>query len=254
MGMKSMRSKSFWRSGNSTISESDILVIVLDARFIHETLNREIIRKIKELGKPYLYAITKSDLTGSIEKSIIPKPYVVVSTPDRRGKSNLRERILIIGERKYGKDCRVKVGVLGYPNVGKSSVINMLKGRKSASTSISPGHTKSEKFIRADSRILLIDTPGVIPYGERDELKHVLIGTKDPAKIRHPETVLEKLMDAYPGAIERHFGVEPGEDHSETIERIALKRNLLRKGGLPDVQRAARMVIRDLQKGRIAIQ
>jgi len=245
--------KKSWNSVNSTIRKSDILVIVLDARFIHETVNDEIIVKIKKQNKPYFYAVTKTDLRDNIDESSIPRPYVLVSATNRSGKSNLRERIFIIGERKYGKNCSLKVGILGYPNVGKSSIINMLKGRKSASTSIISGHTKSEKFIRTEKRILLIDTPGVIPYGERDRLKHLLIGSTDFDRVKDPVDALENVMKKYPGVIEKYFGVGPEDNHSETIEKIALKMHLLKKGGLPDVQRAARMIIREFQKGKLRL-
>lgn len=233
--------------------KSDILVIVLDARFIHETVNDEIIAKIKKQDKPYFYAVTKTDLKDDIDESRIPKPYVLVSATKHTGKSKLRERIFIIGERKYGKNCSLKVGILGYPNVGKSSIINMLKGRKSVSTSIISGHTKSEKDIRTEKRILLIDTPGVIPYGERDRLKHLLIGSADFDRVKDPVDALENVMKKYPGVIEGYFGVVPEDDHSETIEKIALKKHLLMKGGLPDVQRAARMIIREFQSGKLRL-
>lgn len=245
--------KKSWEPVNSTIRKSDILVIVLDARFIRETVNAEIIAKIKEQNKPYFFVVTKTDLKDDIDKSIIPKPYVLVSATEHKGKSKLRERIFIIGERKYGKNCYLKVGILGYPNVGKSSIINMLKGRKSASTSIISGHTKSEKNIRTERRIILIDTPGVIPYGEKNRLKHLLIGSTDFDRVKDPVDALEDVMKKYPGVIEKHFGVGPGDDHDETIEKIALKMHLLLKGGLPDVQRAARMVIMEFQKGKLRL-
>ncbi len=242
-----------WQSVNQTIKKADLLVVVLDARFIQETMNEEITAKINSHYKPYIFAVTKSDLAGKIDKLTIPRPYVLVSAKKRTGKKSLRERILIEGEKKYGKYHDIRVGVLGYPNVGKSSVINLLKGKHSASTSSLSGHTKREQPIRADRRILLLDTPGVIPYGERDITKHVVIGTKDFASVKHPEVALEGIMKKYPGAIEKEFGVEPGEKHSETIERIALKKNLLLKGGVPDVVRLSRMVIMRIQSGKLRL-
>jgi ribosome biogenesis GTPase A len=178
---------------------------------------------------------------------------VLVSTADRAGKSKLRKAIFMAGERRYGKNRSFKVGILGYPNVGKSSIINMLKGRKSVSTSIISGHTRSEKDIRAERRILLIDTPGVIPYGERDGLKHLLIGSTDFDRVKDPVGALASVMKKYPGVIESYFGVVPEDDSIETINRIALKRHLLKKGGLPDAQRAARMVIMEFQKGKLRL-
>ena len=244
---------SFWDSVNSVIRKSDIVVIVLDARFARETMNEEIMEKVGSRGKPYLFAVTKADLSENIDKGSLPKPHVIVSTVSRRGKSELRERLLMMAGSKFGKGADVRVGVLGYPNVGKSSVINMLKGAKSASTSSIPGHTKREQPIRADRRLLLIDTPGVIPIGESDTVKHTVIGTVHPNKLRDPELTLQELMTRYPGKVEEYFGVEPAETARETIERIAVKKNLLLKGGVPDVQRAARMAISAIQKGKMKL-
>jgi len=296
--------KNMWKSVKHVIMKADLLIIVLDARYVSETVNEEIIEKIRNQGKPYFFVVTKTDLAARIDRESIPGPYVMVSATEHQGKSRLRERILIMGAKHYGKDCSLRVGVLGYPNVGKSSVINMLKGRKSASTSIISGHTKTQKFIRSDRRILLIDTPGVIPYGERDIVKHVLIGSTDFDRVRNPVGALEGIMRMYPGVIEKYFGIdapEGREDPSEkgreelesgsekkntkkgqgneeaqqgekenatgesggqeredsiekTIEKIALKKNMLLKGGIPDVQRAARMAIMELQKGKIRLQ
>ncbi len=243
----------FWDSVNGVIRQSDILILVLDARFIDETMNAEIMDKIKEKKKPYMYAITKTDIAGRIDTDSLPTPYVLVSPTQGSGRNRLRERILAIAERSYGKGSSVRVGVLGYPNVGKSSVINMLKGAKSASTSSMPGHTKMEQPVRADSRILLIDTPGVIPFLEKDPAKHAAIGSVHPGKLKDPELTLQELMERYPGTVEKYFGVEPGESPRETIERIALKKNLLLKGGVPDVQRAARMAISAIQKGKMKL-
>jgi hypothetical protein len=292
----------FWDTVNWIIRQADILVIVLDARFIDETMNGELTQKAKKEGKPCLFVATKADIAKTIDTERLPKPYVVASSRNKRGKSALRNRILIMAEQNYGKGSSVRVGVLGYPNVGKSSVINMLKGTKSAPTGGLPGKTRGEQFIRTHRRILLMDTPGVIPYKEKDVVKHTITGVMDPAKLRDPVQVLQGIAEKYPGVVEEYFGltskecnekakdgkdgscrttqhhpaseayperVEPegggggreqaGESSHEDVgtesiaERIARKKNLLRKGGIPDAERAARMAIAAIQKGKIRL-
>ena len=156
---------SFWGLVNSVIREADILLLVLDARLVTESRNIEIERKIREAGKPLVYVVSKSDLTDKEEAKRAAsdlKPMVLFSAKDYRGVRQLRKAIVIEAKRR-GKE-EITVGVLGYPNVGKSSLINALKGRGSAGTSPLSGYTRGLQKIRLSRKIMLIDTPGVIPY------------------------------------------------------------------------------------------
>jgi len=246
--------RNYWKVVNQVIKESDVLLLILDARFIDETRNPEIEEKVKNEGKPLIYVITKSDLAprqASEDAKRKLSPSVFVSARDHHGSIRLKERIIIEGNRAYGKKESYMVGVLGYPNVGKSSLINLMRGRHSASTSALSGHTKGVQWIRSDSRIMFIDTPGVIPFGEEDEAKHVAIGTVDFTKARDPDLAVMELMRRLPGKFEAYYGVPAGEDMEATLEAIALKRNVLMTGGVADVMRMARTIIRDFQMGKI---
>jgi len=151
----------------------------------------------------------------------------------------LREMIL-----RYS-DKRVFVGVLGYPNTGKSSIINALKGKRSASTSSESGHTKGLQKIRVDNRITIIDSPGVYPFQEKDEVKQILLGTRLE---KDPEYAAEILIDNTEGIIEKYYGVNAGDG----LEKIAVKLSMIAKGGIPDMVRAGRKVIHDWKKGNIS--
>jgi len=246
--------RNYWKTVNNVIRQSDVLLLVLDARFIGETRNLEIENKVKSRGKPLIYVVTKADLTGDKGSGLDKKdlnPSVFISAREHWGSIKLKERILIEAKRKYGPMESVMVGVLGYPNVGKSSLINLMKGRHSASTSSLSGHTKGVQMIRADSRIMFLDTPGVIPYLEKDEIKHVSIGSIDYSKAKDPDITVMELMRRFPGIIEGYYGVGVQEDKEKTLEEISMKKGALMRGGFPDITRMARQIIKDFQAGKI---
>ncbi|MFH1455726.1 MAG: GTPase [archaeon] len=241
--------KNFWKVVNEVIKESDILLIVLDARVIDETRNKEIEDKVEKANKKLIYVINKSDL---VPRSYLEKQKrrfkraIFISSLKKQGTTILLHKIMETGQ----KD-EIVVGVLGYPNVGKSSVINALKGKASASTSSQSGHTKGKQLLRINNRVSILDTPGVLPYMEKDEIKHALTASIDPSKIKDPEDVVRYILQAHKGLLEQYFKVEPHKDPAKVLERIALKKNVLIKGGGPDIDRMARTILRLWQKGKI---
>jgi ribosome biogenesis GTPase A len=244
--------KNFWEIVNKVIEDADILLLILDARLVRETRNREIEDKVRGAGKPLIYVITKCDLVTKREAEAWKKklrPSVFMSAKERLGTSKLRERILIEAQKAKLKWRVLRIGVLGYPNVGKSSVINVLKGKKSAPTSSLSGYTKGVRNVKIGPRIMLIDTPGVIPYMERNPVKHLLIGTTDFTKSKDPDLDAMELMRRFPGKIESFYGIGASGDSEKSLIRIAIKKNMITKGGRPDIMRAARVILRDWQRG-----
>jgi len=140
------------------------------------------------------------------------------------------------------------VGVVGYPNVGKSSLINVFKGKSSAKTSSEAGFTKGKQYIRISRTILMIDTPGVIAKEVRDEEELVLIDAKNPHTIKDPDLAVMILMQERPNFFEEKYSVKVKDDLEATIEEIALKLNLKKKGNMPDVERASRKILKDWLK------
>lgn len=248
-----MEKKHYWKIVNRVINEADILLLILDARWVEETRNPEIEDKVISLNKPLIYVVTKCDLVN--REQLIHNyrnklnPSVFLSVKEHYGLLKLKERIMIEAKRSDKK--RVTVGVLGYPNVGKSSVINMMKGKRSARTSPISGYTRGVQKIRSSRTIMYLDTPGVIPYKEKNFLKHVMTNVIDYTKITDPDLVVIEFMNNFPGRIENHYGVETKEDKEETIKEIAIKKNLIKKGGEPDIERMAIVILKDWQKGDI---
>ncbi len=114
------------------INKADVLLEVVDARFPDETRNSEVEKEIIRLKKPFIIVINKCDLVSKEKldktKSRLSRiaPTVFISSKDRSGTTMLRHQILASACIK-GRD--ILVGTLGYPNVGKSSVINGVTGR-----------------------------------------------------------------------------------------------------------------------------
>ncbi|MFH1521972.1 MAG: GTPase, partial [archaeon] len=295
---------------------SDIVLEVLDARFIDETRNLEIEKDVLLKGKILVYVLNKIDLVDVDKvKKALPKwmkPYVFVSATKGSGLKDLKARIKMeakrilasqksagIGDSGFGiskgkgkkdkneevvKDLesrkRVHVGVVGYPNTGKSSVINFITRRGVAKTAKQAGFTKGMQKIRMSENILVLDTPGVIPNSEYSTeessfMKDVKVGARTYSDVKNPEDAVFYLMSApapkdennltdkeksaieeargNSGAIEKFYGIEAKGDSEVLIEKLGKKKGFLGKGGKIDVDRTARIVLRDWQEGKIRV-
>ncbi|MCC4771920.1 GTPase RsgA [Methanosarcina sp. DH2] len=244
------------------IKKADVLLEVIDARFPEETRNSEVEKDIIRLKKPFIIVINKCDLVSKEKlektKSILSKiaPTIFISSKDRSGTTMLRHQIL--ASACYIKDRDILVGTLGYPNVGKSSVINGVTGRHRAGTSPISGHTKGVQHVGAGSRIMFIDTPGVIPFDENDEYVQGLLGIKDVTHLRDPLGValkiIEKLLAENKTSIESFYNITIEDQKSyPVIELIGKQCNFLQKKGEIDEMRTATRIINDWQNGLLLI-
>lgn len=239
---------SFWKHVNEVLQQSDIIIEVLDARMIKDTRNREIERKIATLGKKILYVITKCDLAEKEEVTLAAKalkPSVFISSTKKLGTTILKKKIM-----ELGRGEEVTVGVVGYPNVGKSSLINALTGRGSARTSAESGFTKGVQRIKLGTKVILLDTPGVFPEKEKNDVKHGMTSAISSERLKDPETVVLHLIEIHTGLIKAYYDVE-GDEAEGILEQIAMKLKKFLRGGVPDIDMTARIVLKDWQTGKI---
>jgi len=249
------------RIAKNVINKADILLEVVDARFPDETRNSEVENDITRSRKPFIIVLNKCDLVSkkTLEKtkSRLSKiaPTIFVSSKNRSGTTMLRHKIL---ETANIKGREILVGSLGYPNTGKSSVINAVIGRHKASTSSISGHTKGVQLINAGSRIKFIDTPGVIPFSEHDEYIQGLLAVKDATHLKDPIGVslkiIEKMCAENKTALESFYNITiEGENSYDVLKLIGRQSNFLKKKGEVDETRAAIRIINDWQKGLLII-
>ena len=243
--------KNFWSIVNAVIDEADIILLVIDARLVEQTRNKELQQKVLMKKKTLITVINKCDLVAkeSLEsyKNLF-HPCVFVSAHKFFGMTLLRKMIL-----RYAKEFPVTVGVVGYPNTGKSSIINSLKGKGSAGVSSVSGFTKGKQNIKVDNKIRVIDTPGVI--AQSDDKKSTSLSITASVNVKEdPDVVVFELFKTYDEQIARYYEIEDDFSNSEELlELIAIKLNRLKKGGEADVETTARLILQDWQKGKIIL-
>ena len=257
-----MKTNNSWRIVDRVINESDILLEIVDARMPNLTRNRKVENKIRQRRKILIIVMNKSDLiTRRMREDFLrdseSEEVIFVSSKDRAGIASLKKMIVSMARRIRYKDY-VRVGVVGYPNTGKSSVINVLVGKSSARTSPIAGMTTGVQMIRGESHVMFLDTPGVIPSNENDEAEQALMCIIDPNKIVNPDIaamkIIQLFLDCNRKALERLYGVKiDNEDAFGILLEIGKKKNLLRKGNRVDEVRTSLTIIRDWQSGKLLL-
>ena len=211
---------SYWDVIKRIIYESDLVLEVLDARLVELSRNEEVERLIEEAEKPMIFVVNKSDLVSKAKikkqiKELRKKGEVVFISTKKKGGSkillyNIKKVFKKFGKRempdfdKFAEKPKFRearagivVGILGYPNVGKSSIINALAHKKKVKTSKKSGTTHGVHWINITKDIKMLDSPGVIPLNERDEIRFGLIGAKDTEALKNPELVAYAVIKLF---------------------------------------------------------
>lgn len=142
---------------------------------------------------------------------------------------------------------------MGYPNVGKSSVINSLKAKLVCKAAPIPGETKVWQYIHMTKRIYLIDCPGVVYANDgKDEVSIVLRGVVRAEKLEDPEFYIPEILErAKKENLEKIYGIKDWTDHEDFLTMLAHKKGKLIKGGEADTKHTAKLVLMDWQRGEI---
>lgn len=204
----------------------------------------KIIKYYKEKG----YSVVPVDLIKNTNVNLIIKETSKVSD------------IINVERKKKGLKPKqsVRALVIGAPNVGKSTLINRLVGKKKTVTGNKPGVTKQLSWIRVGSNIELLDTPGILwPKLENQEhaynlaalssVKEEVVDLQDLSIY-----ILHKLNELYPNYLEKRYGITTvSDDIIATLEEIGNRRGAKISGGEIDYDKVYSIIIRDLKEGLI---
>lgn len=258
---KKGQSKRIWGELYKVVDSSDVIIQVLDARDPMGTRSKSIESYLKK-EKPWkhlIFVLNKCDLIPTwVTKrwvAVLSQEYPTLafhaSLTNSFGKGSLIQLLRQFGKLHTDKK-QISVGFIGYPNVGKSSVINTLRSKKVCNVAPLAGETKVWQYITLMRRIFLIDCPGVVYPSEDSETDIVLKGVVQVEKIKSPEEHIEAVLDrAKPEYIQKTYRIPTWSSAEDFLEKLALRTGKLLKGGEPDLSTVSKMVLNDWQRGRI---
>lgn len=148
---------------------------------------------------------------------------------------------------------QISVGLIGGPNTGKSSIINTLLKKKVCTVAPIPGETKVWQYVSLMKRIYLIDCPGIVPPSSTDSPTDlVLRGVVRVEKVEHPEQYIQPLLNRVKQHhMEKTYELKGWTNSTEFLELLARKAGRLLRGGEPDLDGVAKMVLNDFMRGKI---
>ncbi|KAJ8517896.1 hypothetical protein ONZ45_g4991 [Pleurotus djamor] len=274
--------KHYLRTLHKVVDQSDIIILVLDARDpegCRSRLVEEEVRRREAEGKKLIFVLNKVVKLG-IEIDLIPKAnaqlwlkYLRHSTPtlpflspssaqhQRNNISSATAPALVKLLKAYKpKAGSTTIGVVGYPNVGKSSLINALKRSKVCAVAAQPGHTKELQSVQLERGIRIIDSPGVVFDDDDDAVdgkgnKKGSVLLRNVVKVEDvedPIAVVEEILQRTPpSTLQTIYKLPEFTTTLEFLTMIALSGGRLLKGGTPDILGSARQVLQDWNHQKI---
>ena len=256
------QSKRIWNELYKVIDSSDVVIQVLDARDplgTRSAMVEEYLKKEKQ-HKHLLFVLNKVDLvpTWVTQKwvSILSAEYPTIafhaSLMHPFGKGALINVFRQLGK-LHTSSKQISVGFIGYPNTGKSSVINALRSKKVCKTAPIAGETKVWQYITLMRKIYLIDCPGIVPPGKGEsDTDKVLRGVVRVEHLEAPEDyVAEVLNRCKQKYVARNYKIFSWKDHIDFLEQLAKKCGRLGKGGEPDINAVSKIVLNDWNRGKL---
>ncbi len=244
----------------------DVVIEVLDARIPDSSVYPDIKKLLGE--KPRLIVLNKSDLADETTLKEWTKYYeektgfpVIASCASKNNDISLIEKKVVeLAKPRIDKLVAkgllprpARVVVVGMPNVGKSSIINKLIRKGKAKVGAKAGVTRQQQWVRVNPKIDLLDTPGIIPLKQEDQIKAgklAMVNSVSENAYENEEVaqeLLEILALKYPEKVKEYYNLTD----EISLSQVAKSRNWIVKNSEPDIIRASVMVLTDFRSGRI---
>lgn len=247
----------------------DIVYVVVDARCPVSTMIKDINEIIK--GKTKILVMTKKDLcdldeTSKWVKYYEEKGYKVILV-DLTNNDDYKKLIKLtlevakpIQEKRVEKGLKskeIKIGVVGIPNVGKSTLINKLAGKKVSNTGNKPGVTKQVNWLKTSNGFLLLDTPGILWPKIEDNTEALSLASTATIKMEILNMtdiggyLITFFKNYYKDILENKYKIEISEDPNDIFALLAEKFNFFEKDGEIDYEKVSTKVYNDLVSGSL---
>ncbi|CAL8103307.1 unnamed protein product [Calicophoron daubneyi] len=287
---KAGQSKRLWNELFKVLDSSDVVLYVLDARDPMGTRSSYIEKYLKteKPHKHFIFVINKVDLVPvwitKRWKAILSEEYpTLIFNADMNkpvGKVAMMGLLRQLSQLHIKHRPQISVGIIGYPNVGKSSIINALRNKKVCKVAPLAGETKVWQYVNLMKSIFLIDCPGVVYPDGATEAELVMKGVVRVEYLRQPDLYIRDVLTRVkPEYLQSRYQLPPltsvnisttedtTPDNEESgkkgppsgwdeipeifLETVARQSGKLLKGGEPDLMTTAKRVLNDFQRGKL---